>query len=107
MPWTRALNARGRIERQLNSRRGGGAWMGASQMRCRFAIFLIAGCARVKRAAGDFMPEFAGHDQKVSQRRHIEISSINTRGSLRSADSWKAACWGIPYRCFVGVGLTR
>jgi len=43
----------------------------------------------------------------ASQCRHIRISSINTtRDSLRSAGSLEAAGWGIPYRCFVGVGLT-
>ncbi|MNS73921.1 hypothetical protein D3C72_1073800 [compost metagenome] len=50
--------------------RGGGAWMGASQIRCWVAAFLTAGCARVARTAGDSMPEATGRNQ-VDQRRHI------------------------------------
>jgi hypothetical protein len=43
---------------------------------------------------------------QVSQRRQSRISSINT-GELASIRRQLRACrLGIPYRCFVGVGLT-
>src|SRR5437868_13852215 len=63
--WGRRASADDRIECQLDVRRGGGAWMGASPRGCRFAIFFIAVGAVVARTSGDSMPVLAG----ISQRR--------------------------------------
>jgi hypothetical protein len=63
-------------------------------------MFSMATGAVETGATDDSMPEGAG----ISQRRHSRINSINTRTRF---DPPAVCCLpaGIPYRCFVGVGL--